>query len=107
MNQLKKRYLIISVIAIVVTGIAGFFVGSKYQEQNFMVKRNMMFGQFGQNGVGNRRLGDSNQNGKMMGGQFGQNGMMYRPIIGEILSKDEKSLRVKLVDVRSTMVLMS
>jgi len=86
-----KNNLLITIIIAVVVGAGGFFGGMKYQES----KRPAFSRQF---------------NGQAMGAQTGirqgnRNG--FRPINGEILSADDKSITVKLIDGSSKIVLLS
>ena len=82
----------INIIAIVLLFLGlggGFFAGMQYQKsQNLLGQIN------GQRG-GNR------------GGQFGQRNGGSRPVVGEILSSDDKSITVKLQDGSSKIVLLS
>lgn len=91
---MKNQMIIAVVIALLVGGGAGFFGGVKYQSANR--------GGFGPNGDfrGNRGEG-TNQNRTA---RFGGGG---RPVIGEILSLDDKSMTVKLTDGSSKIVLLS
>lgn len=88
---MKNNNLLIAIIIAVVVGAAGFFGGMKYQES----KRPTFSRQF---------------NGQAMGAQTGirqgnRNG--FRPVNGEILSADDKSITVKLIDGSSKIVLLS
>ena len=91
---MKNNYLMTTILILVFAG-AGFYGGMKYQEskpRNFSdqfragqgVMRN---GQTGGAGVGSR------------GG--------FRPVAGEIISTDEKSITVKLQDDSSKIVLIN
>ena len=81
-----KNNIIVIVIIVILIGAGGFFAGMKYQQSknprlaNFQGARN---------------------------GQFQQRGQGFRPVNGEILSKDEKSITVKLQDGSSKIVFFS
>lgn len=87
MNKNVGTFLLIGIISLVV----GFFAGIKYQQSkipNFANVRGN--GQFGQRMVG--------ENGNSGG---------FRPVNGEIIAVDEKSITVKLQDGSSKIVLFS
>lgn len=89
---------IIIVIAVVLVGAVAFFGGMKYQRG----KVSMMAGRFaGANGLAGARGGQ--------GGPGGQNrfGQGIRPINGEILSVDDKSMTVKMMDGSTKIVVLS
>lgn len=91
---MKNNNLITLVLILVFTG-AGFYGGMKYQQS----QRGNFSGQFG-NGQGlirNGRTGGTGINGR--GG--------FRPVAGEIISADEKSITVKLQDDSSKIVLIN
>ena len=88
-------------ITLVVAGTAGFFGGIKYQQSKIISNfRTGNFagmqgrgGMFQQGASGTRRPG-----GQGMGGQF---------ISGEVLSKDDKSITVKVGDTGSKIIFYS
>lgn len=82
---MNKTYLII-IILVVIVGAGGFYAGMKYQQS-----KNPRFGNF----QGAR------------GGNFGQRAQGFRPVNGEIISADDKSITVKLQDGSSKIVLLS
>ena len=86
---MKNNTILIAIIAALVFGGGGFFAGMKYQDSNLAKNSGREF-----NRAGNR-------------GQFGQRGGMGRPVAGEILSSDDKSITVKLQDGSSKIVLFS
>lgn len=83
-----KKKLVLAVIWAALVGIVGFFTGVKYQQS----KQSTFFRQF--------RSGQ----GVRMGQVFRQG---FRPINGEIISIDEKSITVKLQDGSSKIILFS
>lgn len=94
---MKNNTVVVIVSVILALGL-GFFSGMKYaeyqQSQRFTGNRSM------QNGLGtsNQGLDGSNQ---------ARNGLNGRPIVGEVISKDEKSITVKTQDGGSKIVLLS
>ena len=89
---MKNNYLITAVLVIVFAG-AGFYGGMKYQQS----KVSSLSGQF------------SNRQGMMRNGRVGGNGNRsgFRPVAGEIISADGKSITVKLQDDSSKIVLIN
>lgn len=84
----------------VAVGAAGFFGGMKYQQ----TKQPM--GRIGQFGGGN----DPGRGGQFQGAPGvagGRGGNAFRPVMGEILSSDDKSITVKMPDGSSKIVLFS
>lgn len=97
MNQ--KNNLIMLAIAILV-GLVGFYTGTLYQKN-----QNPRFGFNGENMMGNtRRFDDGGRRGMMNSG--GRNGG-FRPVVGQILSQDDKSITVKMTDGSSRIILLS
>ena len=90
---MSKTYLIAFCLVLIV-GSGAFFAGMKYQQSKSSQVPTGNFGAFGQ------RSGRNGQNG-----QNGQNAV--RPISGEILSADDKSITVKLQDGSSKIVLLT
>ena len=87
---MKKNSMIITIILVIAVGAGAFFAGMKYQQS----KRQASFsGQFGQ-GQGQRT-------------GMGANRMGFRPVNGDIISSDDKSITVKLQDGSSRIVLLS
>jgi len=85
---MKNSIMIAALIAIVVGG-AAFFGGMKYQQGKQRSNFRQFAGQQGQ-GLGN-----------------GGNRMVFRPLNGEILSSDDKSIIVKLQDESSKIIILS
>lgn len=87
-----KNLQIILIVLVLAAAGGGFFAGMKYQEG-----KQTSFSQQGGNRTGNQR------------GQFpgGGNRNGFRPVTGEILSRDDTSITVKLQDGSSKIVLVS
>jgi len=85
---MKNSTVMIAILVAIIVGGGAFFGGMKYQQS----KRSNLRQFTGQNG---QRLGN------------GGNQMGFRPVNGEILSSDEKSITVKLQDESSKIVLFS
>jgi len=83
---MKNKTVIIALLIVFVVGAGGFFAGMKYQQS-----KSPRFGNF--QGAGNR--------------QFQQRAQGFRPVNGEIISADEKSITVKLQDGSSKIVILS
>jgi len=79
---LKNNYLIAGILLIVGLGL-GFFGGMKYQQTKVFSGR-----QF-----------PANRTNRMMG-------QMFRPVTGQIINQDDKSITVKLQDGSSKIVLL-
>lgn len=90
---MKNQNLVTTIVLIIVFTAAGFFGGMQYQKSKQPIFGNRQFGQ-GQ-GQGQRQGNGSNR----------MNG--FRPVNGEILSSDDKSITVKLQDGSSKIVLFS
>ncbi|OGM26538.1 hypothetical protein A3D00_03485 [Candidatus Woesebacteria bacterium RIFCSPHIGHO2_02_FULL_38_9] len=80
---MKSNYLLTIIVAVVV-GAGGFFAGTKYQQSKTPANR------------------FENLQGGRNGTQQGRGG--FRPVNGEILSLDDKSITVKLTDGSSKIV---
>lgn len=93
----KEKMMI--VLAVFVALAAGFFAGSKYQMSKGGVREiGLGFESRGMPGKGQApRIG--------FGGNGGNGG--FRPVNGEIVSVDEKSMTVKLADGSSRIVLLT
>jgi len=85
---MNKKSLIITIVSVIVFAGAGFFGGMKYQQG----KRSNLQRQFanGQNGT------------RIQGARTG-----FRPVNGEIIAADDKSITVKLPDGSSKIVFWS
>lgn len=82
---MKNNYLITVILVVLFSG-AGFYGGMKYQQSKVV-------GQF------------TNRQGMMRAGANNRGG--FRPVAGEIISSDEKSITVKLQDDSSKIVLIN
>lgn len=89
---MKNNMLVLPIIVGIIAAGAGFFGGMKYQES----KQPAFFRQAG-NSQGRMML---QRNGNTGGGNF-------RPVSGEIIASDEKSITVKLQDGSSKIVFLS
>lgn len=88
---MKNTNIIITVLLVVIVGGGAFFAGVKYQQskQTSFRQLNGALGQSGQrNGMGGNRIG-------------------FRPVSGEIISSDDKSITVKLNDGSSKIVFLT
>lgn len=82
----KSKILVIGGVLLIAVGAGSFFAGMKYQQS-----KNPRFGNF-----------QANRNG-----QFQQRIQGFRPVNGEIISQDDKSISVKLQDGSSKIVLLT
>lgn len=87
---MKKKNIIIIAVLLLIVGTGGFYAGMKYQQ-------NQKSRSFGQQFTNQRSNGTGNQTRTRTGG---------RPIVGEILSLDDKSITVELQDGSSKIVLL-
>lgn len=85
---MKKVNIAIVILAVIIASGVGFFTGMKYQQS----RRPSFFRQFG--------TGQGARNGQGVRGGF-------RPVQGEIISTDEKSITVKLADGSSKIIILS
>lgn len=83
---------IIVVLLIIIVGSGAFYGGIKYQQSK---QRNVFSQAAGQRGA--------NRNGQGLGG----NRQGFRPVNGEIISADDKSITVKIQDGSSRIVFLS
>jgi hypothetical protein len=89
---MKNNYVVVAILIVISAG-AGFFGGMKYQQS----QRGNFFPQ-----VGNGQMMVRNGNigaGSIRGG--------FRPVAGEIISVDDKSITVKLQDESSKIILLN
>jgi hypothetical protein len=83
---------VVLIIGALVIAVVGFFGGMQYQKMQTGSSRNVQFG--------------NRQNG---GGRFAMmnnGGMQGRPVIGQILSLDDKTMTVKMMDGSSKIVIL-
>lgn len=90
-----KNVKLIAIVLIIAALGGGFFAGMKYQQSQSQAGRSGNFqgarnGTFGQRGTG------------LSAGRQG-----YRPVSGDIISMDDKSITVKLQDGSSKIVLLT
>lgn len=98
---MKKNNLITTIVIAAVVLVIGFFAGMKYQQsQQSNFTKQFGVGGMMQGNEQNQRFG--NGAGK---GAIGRGG--FRPINGEIVSMEDKSVTVKLQDGSSKIVLFS
>lgn len=95
-----KKEILYPVIAAVVVGALAFFGGMKYQQSKMRA--------FGGDRQGNFMM-QGGRTGGANGAQGGQRMMTQgmRPVMGEIISVDDKSITVKMQDGSSKIVLVS
>ncbi|KKT45818.1 MAG: hypothetical protein UW37_C0040G0007 [Candidatus Gottesmanbacteria bacterium GW2011_GWA2_44_17] len=92
---MKNNILIIIVVVALVVGAGGFFAGMKYQESKSPT------GRFGS------PRGEAGNFQGVRNGNFEQRAQGLRPVNGEIISSDDKSITVKLQDGSSKIVLLN
>lgn len=90
-----KNSILITILIALIVGGAGFYAGMKYQQN----RRPAFTGQFGN--------GQFLRNGQRTGGANGNNRGGFRPVAGEIISADDKSVTVKLQDNSSKIVFIN
>lgn len=91
---MNNNTILITIITLLIGGGLGFYAGMKYQQS----QRSTLAGQFG-----NRQF--LMRNGQRV--NVGNNRGSFRPVNGEVISTDEKSITVKLQDGSSKIVLLS
>jgi hypothetical protein len=87
-EYMKNNYIVTAILVLIV-GAATFYGGMQYQKS----QRGQFAGQFG----GNRG----------QGGQFGRGVKGGGMVLGQVMSKDDKSITVKLQDGSSKIVILS
>jgi hypothetical protein len=93
---MKNKNIIVTVLLLILVGAGSFFGGMKYQQS----KTASLFGQFAGGRNTNNPQGRTGQNAL-------RNGAGFRPIAGQILSMDSKSITVKMTDGSSKIVILS
>jgi len=106
-TSLSNKTIIPVLITLAVAGSVGFFAGTTYQQ-----KQQASFRQFAGNlqpgnGMGMIRDGNRTADQRVSGTINMGNRMGFRPVSGEIISADEKSITVKMPDGSSKIVLIS
>lgn len=84
-----NKNLIITILLVVIVGAVGFFAGIKYQQSK-------------QPSFANRQFGNAQGITRQGGG-----GANFRPVNGDIIASDDKSITVKLQDGSSKIILLS
>ncbi len=97
MKQQSNQISTVAIAIIIVVGVLGFLGGMKYQSIKQPTPNRQFTG---------ARDGSGMQNGGMRNGAGGRGGM-NRPVTGEVISSDEKSITVKLPDGSSKIVLVT
>lgn len=95
MNVTKNNIIVIIVVVALLVGVGGFFAGMKYQQSKSPAGR---FGNF--QGARNGNVGQ-----RAAGLPAGRQG--FRPVNGDIISADDKSITVKLQDGSSKIILLT
>lgn len=91
---MKKEYIVALVLAVIAAG-AGFFGGMQYaKSQNKTSSGQFQGGRSAGNGTGRGRFG-------------GNGGGNFRPVVGEIVNEDDKSMTVKMQHGSSKIVILS
>jgi len=97
---MKNNYLMTVILVIVFAG-AGFYGGMKYQQS----KSQTFTGQFNNRQEGMRNNPQGNGAGTLK--NIGMNRGGFKPVAGEIISADDKSITVKLEDESSKIILIN
>jgi hypothetical protein len=93
---MKNKNLIIMILLLVIVGGSSFFAGMKYQQNKLKSAANQFAG---------GRIFGSGQQGPNQNET--RNGNNFRPVAGEILSMDSKTVTVKMADGSSKIVVLS
>lgn len=91
---MQKNSIVITIIVALIVGAAAFYGGMQYQQRqrsNFAGNRQLVMG-------GPNRQGGIIRNGNFQG---------VRPVAGEIISQDDKSITVKMQDGSTKIVVLS
>lgn len=100
MKQIAEKSSTTIIALVVVVGLASFIGGMKFEAYKSAKNRSPLMGQFqGQRPAGSGQFAAGRTGNRMMAGT--------RPVSGEILSSDEKSITVKMMDGSSKIVILS
>ena len=91
---MKKNMIILPIVVALIVGVIAFFGGMQYQKSQRMT----FGGQFA--GMGNGQRGMMFQ-----GSRQGMQGI--RPVMGEIIGQDDKSITVKMQDGSTKIIILS
>ncbi|MFA6338989.1 MAG: hypothetical protein WCW87_02955 [Candidatus Paceibacterota bacterium] len=97
---MDKKILISVIISLIVVGSGSFYAGMKYDQSNQSATRGQKFQQMGGAGFNLNQKGTAHNGNNMMNGNGGF-------AAGEILSKDDKSITIKLTNGGSKIVFLS
>lgn len=100
-----QKNIAIVVLGAILVGAIGFYGGTLYQKSK--VVKSFPAGNLSGRSDGGMIRGGGNFSGQNTPMMNGSRGMGFRPVVGEIISKDDKSITVKLDDGSSKIVLFS
>ena len=95
----EPKNILIAVLGAILIGGAGFYGGTLYQKS--VAYEVAASGRAGGNMVGRGAGGVNGVGGQRAGG------MGFRPVAGQIIGKDDKSITVKMLDGSSRIVMLS
>lgn len=91
----------VAIVLIIIAAAGGFYGGMKYQQSTSPIGGQIMRGQDGQ------RTRFQGGNGGAGGNAMRGGGQGFQPVMGEIISSDDKSITVKTDDGSSKIVVIS
>ena len=102
-NSLPNNLIISVVVTLIIAGGVGFFAGTKYQQSKTVTSTRSPFA---------TNFGPGSRNNRTEGAQTQPNSgttknMGFRPVSGEIINSDDKSITVKMTDGSSKIILIS
>ena len=109
-NSLPNNLIISVVVTLIIAGGVGFFAGTKYQQSKTVTSTRSPFAaNFGHGSRNNRTEGAQTQpnSGTINNGTNRTNNMGFRPVLGEIINSDDKSITIKMTDGSSKIILIS